>query len=639
VTSRRKLGVEGEREWLVLPLATPSAPGTPERLLEFASVQLFVDRAQAVRPGFRLTKDNSSTVARLCERLEGLPLALELAAAWASLLTPAQMLARLEPRFELLVSYRKDIPPRHRSLRAALDSSYRLLPADLQTFLARLSVFRGGWDLEEAEVVCAAPQALEVLLQLQERSLILTEEVGETMRFRMLEAVREFAREQLEEEAWKELAQRHLDYFLKIAEEAEGAFFTPQQAAWLHRLEREHDNFRGSLAFSLETASGAEQGLRLAGALWRFWLIRGYYSEGREWLGRLLTRSNSEDGGPTRARALNGAAVLAIHQGDQEASRKLLEESLTIWRRLENKKGIADCLNNLGLMAWRQRDHGTARIHLEESLAIRRELGDAQRIADNLNNLGNIASTVGDLRRARDLYQESLAIRRELGDISGIASALNNLGNIACKEGDYAAGHEYYEESLTLERTMGNRQGMAEGMANLGSLNYLRGDYAAARGFYEESLAIRRELGDRLGISTTLNSQAKVARREGDFATARALHRESLSIDYELGNRAYIAISLFDLGWVCVDKEEMERAATLWGAAEALREAIGTVLSTMDRSEYERCLASIQAALGERAFAAAWSAGRMMPLMQAIEMGLDSPSSSQAVLFQDNLAY
>lgn len=309
-TSRHRLGLEGEHEMPVLPLPTPAHPGTPERLLEFASVQLFADRAQAARPDFQVTRRNAEAVAALCHRLEGIPLALELAAGWSGALTPAQMLARLGRRFDLLVSRRQDASPRHRTLWAAMDWSYRLLPADMQQFFARLSVFRSGWTLEAAGAVCAAPRALDSLAELRDRSLVTAEEnEAGGMRFRLLETLREFGAAQLVDGARGALARGHAAYFSSIAQEAKPHLTGADQARWLDRLEDDHDNLRAALDWHQAPEGDADAGLRLAANLVRFWQVRGHLTEGRAIFAALLARPGAD--AEARAEALDGAGSLA----------------------------------------------------------------------------------------------------------------------------------------------------------------------------------------------------------------------------------------------------------------------------------------------------------------------------------------
>jgi predicted ATPase/DNA-binding SARP family transcriptional activator len=668
VTSRQRLHVPGEGEFPVPPLPAPQRPYTPEQLCGCDSVRLFLDRSQAVRPDFQVTAGNAAAVAGVCERLEGIPLAIELAAARAWVLAPAQMLERLEQRFELLTrrQYRGD--PRHRSLRATLDWSYQLLSPELQPFFTRLSVFRGGWTLTAAEVVCEEPQALDCLEQLRECSLVMAEDSGEEIRFRMLETVREYARAQLGPEELTALEQRAAGYYLALAEEAEPELRGPQGKRWLDRLEREHDNLRAALSWSAEREE-AETGLRLAGAVWRFWMERGYWAEGRARLGGLLGLTEPAERTAARAKALNGAGLLACCQGEYATARRLHEESLTISRELGNKWGIAGSLNSLGIVAQGQGEFDMARAFHEESLAISRALGDASSIAHTLLDLGDVAASQGDYQAPRVLLQESLAILRELGDTLGIAEALIALGQHAREQGDCGSARAFLAESLAIHRELDDKSGIAASLNDLGVLAYYEGDDEAAWALCEESLAIQRELGGKLGIAYSFHILAKVACRQRKYETARALHQESLTIRREVGEKRGIAWSLTHLGMLSYHQEEYgaarsllveslelwrelgikvglveaieglaflagvhgqpERVARLLGATASIRETIERGQSKVERPECARQLTAARAILGEVAFERAWAEGQAMTLDHVISDALKEPPNPQ----------
>jgi predicted ATPase/DNA-binding SARP family transcriptional activator/Tfp pilus assembly protein PilF len=675
VTSRHLLGLTGERELFVRPLPIPQERETPEQLSQVESVRLFVDRAQAVKPDFQVTPQNALAVAELCDRLEGIPLAIELAAGRAQVLTPAQMLAQLENRFDFLVSRRRDVAARHRTLREAIEWSFRLLAPDLQRFFAGLSVFRGGWSLEAAETVCEAGAsedagpgpglALDYLAQLRDCSLILTEEAGpgaSAMRFRMLETLRAYATEQLTAGERAALRERHRDCFLALAEAAEPHLLDAEQMAWLERLETEHDNLRAATEWR-GTQESAGAGLRLAIALRRFWEIRGYAREGRLYLADLLAQEQAAPRTALRASALIGAGRLAEVQGDYAAARALYEESLAIARESGERPGLAESLYHLGVLAQEQGDYGAARLLLEESLAIRREFGDSAGVAASLNALGNVASHRGDYAAARRLYEESLTLRRALEDRRGIAASLTNLGLLLHEQGDAASARALHTESLALHRALGDKSGAAASLTNLGRVATDEGDFAAARTLFEETLAIRRELGEKQGIATSLNNLGVVALYQEDFPAARAFFEESLTLRRLLGARRGIASSLANLGHVTwklqdytvarslaeqslailceladkrgiADRLEMfalldasegqpARAARLFGAAEALRADIAAPLAAVEREEYAPHIARVREALGEAAFAAAWAQGHSMTPEQAVDCALD----------------
>ena len=659
VTSRQRLDLEGEQEFPVQPLPTPVRPGPPERLLEYASVQLFVDRAQKVRPEFRVTVRNAGSVAALCHYLEGIPLAIELAAAWVSTLTPTQMLERQSNRFGWLESRRKDVTERHRSLRAAIDWSYRLLTPELQRFFAQLSVFRGGCTLEAAGQVTGyreqgtgegqegvarqsrshkaqesifpgtcnlspvtpplfpmtSNQALDYLTQLQERSLVAAEEYDEEMRFRMLETLREYAAERLDTQERGVLQRGHLQYFLALAEEAAPNLSKPEQAMWLDRLGAEYDNLRAALAWALENDAAA--GLRLGLALYPFWEVRSLFVEGCAWWERLLAKS---DVAPPklRAKALHCLATLLWSLGDYAQAHALFEESLTLKRNAGDIWDLAKTLNNLGLVVLDQGDYTAANALFEECLTLCRNIGNREGIANALGNQGNIANIRGDYAAARRFMEESLAIKREIGHQWGIALSLSNLGGVLCRQGDYTGARALFEESLAIRRELGDRHGIGSALNNLGIVALEQGDYETARPLFEESLATKKELGDKQGMANALTNLGIVAREEGDYAAARAFLAEGLAIRHAIGNVHGIVLSLYALGRLATAQGEAEQAARLFGAMEALCESIGIAVPSDEVDHYEQDLATLRTALGEEAFAAAWSEGRAMQPEHAV---------------------
>jgi predicted ATPase/DNA-binding SARP family transcriptional activator len=559
VTSRERLELAGEQELIVLPLPTPRMPaarsrsaeaaapsgpnGTLAALMGYASVQLFADRARAARPEFRLTPENAGEVAALCDRLEGLPLAIELAAAWATMLTPVQMVSRLERRFELLVSLRRDLPARHRTLWATLEWSYQLLSPALQRFFGQLSVFRGGWTLEAAQAVCDEPQALAHLRRLQESSLVVVEEAGGAMRYCLLETLREFAAERLAPEEHAELGRRHAEFFLALAERAGLEWAGVAQGEWLERLDAEHDNLRAALAWSQSAAGNLELGMALGGALGWFWIARGYLTEGREQSARLLALERlprspqapeaphpSPEGRVVRARLLGGAGMLSGEQGDYEAAREYCQESLALYRQAGNEKGIAAALLHLGAVVREQGDLEAARSYFEEAVAIQRRTGAQGGIAVALANLGSVDLCQGDAEAARPLFEESRALYAQLRDKRGEAWTLHNLAMIARQSGDLASGCILEEQSLALRRELGDRQGIATCLTGFA-------EQARAEGQPERAarmLGAMEAVSGAIGHALTRHEQAlyerevaaaRAALGEERFAAARAAGR------------------------------------------------------------------------------------------------------------------
>ena len=462
VTSRALLRVSGEHCVPVPPLQTP-APGEPldaESLLRYEAVQLIVERAGAVAPDVKLTGDNAHVVAEICQRLDGLPLAIELAAARSNLLSFPEMLTRLRHGLGLLTSGARDLPERQRTIRATIEWSHALLGPDERMLFRRLGVFSGGWTLDAVQAVCGegepGPAVLEALGTLVDSSLVRRDAANRTeARFRMLESVREYALESLRESGEADqLRRRHAEYFLVLGEEAEAEaeFFGFQQVGWLDRLEEEHDNLHAALRWSMDRGGG-NTGLRLAGALSPLWIHRGHLAEGSRWLEEALRIG---DGAPAafRAKALLGAGGVANMRGEWESARTAFEESLSLYRSLGDKTGAMRALVNLGNSVHKVGDHEQARAYYEEGRELARELGDRRMEGGVLNNLGEMARLDGDYRRAVALYEESLLLGRDAGEDESASMPKTNLALIAIHEGEYGRATALLREALELDRAI-----------------------------------------------------------------------------------------------------------------------------------------------------------------------------------------
>jgi predicted ATPase/DNA-binding SARP family transcriptional activator len=596
VTSRRTLRLTGEQELALLPLPTPRMSGlkTPDALMSYPSVQLFVDRARAAQPGFALSEANAAAVGELCDRLDGLPLAIELAAARTAMLGPRGMLACLEKRFELLVSRHRDTPARHRTLRAAVETSYRLLPQELQRFFSRLSVFRGGWTLEAAEAVCAECRArcLDYLEQLRDSSLILAEgdpshSALPEVRFRMLETLREYAWEQLTASGERSVIQRrHQEWCLYLSERAFARSEWPELAVWLARLEAEIDNLRAALAWCAEAADAdlhreaAAAGLRLATALWWFWFRSGNLAEGRQWLEGALARSGNLPAN-LRAPAFLCLAHAASARGEREPAESL-------WR------------------ATRQ-EH-------ERALTLARAGGDRRTIAEATLALAEVADRTGDVESARKHADEARRRMQALGDRDGLIRAIRTLG-----------GERAWRHAAEVRQQMeaaGDRGGLNHAIWLMATLALSRGERQTARELLEELTPLCRKGCESGLLFHALGVMGHLARDEGDYARARACYGESLVLRRKIGSRYALVQSLEDLAVLAGREQRAERAARLWGAAEAFCEALGVPQPVIDRREYERAISEGRAALGDAAFAAAWAEGRRMTLEDACAYAL-----------------
>jgi predicted ATPase/Tfp pilus assembly protein PilF len=578
-TSREALGIGGEALYPVPSLSLPDPRRLPavDQLSQFEGVRLFTERARAVQPAFTLTERNAMAVVHLCQRLDGIPLAVELAAARVKSLPVDQIAARLDDRFRLLTGGSRTALPRHQTLRAAMEWSYDLLSPEERGVLRRIAVFAGGLTLEAAESVSAgaevpAEEVFDLVTRLVDKSLVVAAGEEHGARYRLLDTIREYALGRLLESGEADEARRrHLDWYLTLVEQARPEFFRgPEPGAWLERLDLEHDNLRAALAWSDAEPEGGDAGLRLAAGLWRFWEIRGYVAEGRGWLEKMLGRTTGSIS-LLRANALTGAGVLAYIQGDYRA----------------------------------------AFAFHEESLALHRRLGDPHSIAYAANNLANAAVLQGDYARARALYEEALGLARESGDWRGIGFGLINLADVFARQEEYAEAEALFEKSLAIFSEMDDRWGAAYALDNFGLMASRRSDFAAARTHYERALALSRELGDARATARTLTHLADLASQQGDVAGARSLYAEGLGIRQTLGDMSGIASALERLAWVATG-EHPDRSVRLLGAAQALRQTIGASLNPSAREEYDRRLASLQERLGEERFKAAWEEGRKM---------------------------
>jgi predicted ATPase/DNA-binding CsgD family transcriptional regulator len=592
VTSRVVLHVSGEHEYVVPPLelADTNESFNLETLRQCAAVDLFVQRATAIKPDFALSDANAAIVAGICARLDGLPLAIELAAARIKLLPPAALLARLERRLQVLTGGPRDLPARQQTLRGTLDWSYQLLSADEQRLFRRLAVFAGGCTLDAAEAVCrdatvVQRDLLDIVASLIDNSLL--QQVGhegDEPRLAMLETIREYALERLAASGDLEAAgKQHAVYFLALAEEAEPQLVGAEQIRWLSRLDREHDNLRAALRWTLERGE-TETTLRLGGALWRFWFRRGYLSEGRGWLEETLAANGGADAS-LRAKALTGAGVLAHYQGDLSRAAALCAESLALCRRLRNTSGIVDALHGLAL----------------------------------------IARSGGNYAAARAMYVESLALLQESGDRWRIAYARTYLGIVHFMQHDVAAARRSVEEGLALFRDVGDLWGIARSLSMLGEMTIAAGDAGTAQALLSESLALHREVEDRLGVTRSLFALGDAALVQGDVQSARRIYAECVTLLAELGDRLVLAQCFAGLATVAATDGHFVRAARLSGATAALVEAVGgTESSLTDVIDFARGLAIVRAELSEEAFAVAWADGQAMSLEQAMAYALES---------------
>jgi predicted ATPase/transcriptional regulator with XRE-family HTH domain len=624
-TSRESLNLRAEWVFGVQGLPLPHDPLAIE-IESSSAVKFFVRCAKQARVDFELKDEERSSVLRICQLVEGLPLGIELAATWVRVLSCAEIALEIERSIDFLSTSVKDMPERHRSMEAVFNHSWDLLNEAEQNVFMKLSIFRGGFTREAAEQVAGG--TLPLLSALTHKSLLYRAE-GE--RFDLHDLLRQYARERLLESGdFEKTCDRHLNYFLGFVEQAEANLRGGKQLYWLDRLERDHDNLRAALEWSLRPEKNAdkrtrgrkeqfaEDALKLTGMLYLFWKRRDHWSEGRKWLQRSLAQAKDLPASPEYSRALNAAVLLAVEQADTNTAQRLSEENLSLSRELGDRRSLAWALSSLGLVLWKRKDFVAARAHCEEGLAIFRELGDEFAVADALHFLGHITINQNDYEAARSYLQESLETCQKLQNQIGVTEALGDLGLLAYLQKDHSAAYKYLEESLEGFREAASLPGIESALNRLGDLARYQGDYEQAGRLYSESLALYRNMNDMDEIPSLLHNLGYVAQHHGDNAQALALFKEGLAIQMKMGNQAGIAECLVGIAGVLVALGRPEEGARLFGAAEVLFETLNLVFWPANRLEYDRNLGLLRDALDESVLSAAWEAGRAMSVEQAV---------------------
>jgi predicted ATPase/DNA-binding SARP family transcriptional activator len=665
VTSRERLGVDGEALLAVPPLGVPGPRELdPGQIARSEAVQLFADRATAVQRAFVLDEDTAPAVSRICRRLDGIPLAIELAAARVRMLPPPQIAERLDDRFDLLTSGNRGVLPRHQTLRAAIDWSYRLLAGPERELFGRLSVFAGGFTLEAAEQVCGDPgtgpaDVLESLSRLVDQSLVIAEDHGQA-RFRMLETLRRYAGERLDESAAAaQLRRRHADYYLRLAERAEPLLRGPGQATWLRALESDRDNLSAAMDWAFR--GDPDAAVRFASALAYFWLIGRHRSAVRQRIAEAVDKAQDASPGH-RARMLTWAAMLANVDGRPDEAAAQAQEAYELFQDSAGRGGpdpwgLALCEAILGLALGLRGEVSQATELLEAGRARFGAAGDDWGTAIATLLHGYVTSFTAQHERGTALARASLAGFRAAGDQWGQTMALELLGLLARRQGAFGAAVSAYEEALGVVRDLGLRDEVPFLLADLGDLHVHLGDFETAAVLHKEALGLALDTGARDAAALARSGLALAARRQGDHGRARELYRQALSFYRETARTPELAYSLASLGYVeelrgdldaaaachqeslrlaqdlpdgapvalaleglaCVAAagRQPRRAAVLLGAAAALRERTGTPLLAQDRADVDRAASAATGALGAQAFAGLLDEGRRMSVQEA----------------------
>jgi predicted ATPase/DNA-binding SARP family transcriptional activator len=646
-TSREPLGVAGETTWLVPSLALPdprllalSGMELVNGLKQVEAIQLFVERATATLPTFTLIPDNAAAIAQICRRLDGIPLAIELAAARVKLLSVAQLAARLDDCFQVLAGGSRTTLPRQQTLRAAIDWSYQLLTAEERALFQRLAVFAGDWNLEAAEAIASAWSLdyrdrsksfheqttlnsqfsiLNVLARLVDKSLVaVVDTSGGEARYRLLETVRQYGHEKLRESGEEpEIQRRHAHFYLALAEQAELGLRGSDARRWSDQLMAEYDNLRLALAWSLSSAGDVALGLRLAAALEWFWNLRGLSGEGRGWIKNLLARSGPADDARVRAKALSSACFMAYLLSDYPAAQARGRESVALFRETDDQHGLAYALWHLGQAIFgtlSQPHPEPARPLFEESVALFRDVGDAWGLGEALVWLTTSAFYQGDDAMVRAAGEESLAAFRAVGEVAQAAVPLHMLAWVAFREGDQATARAHSEVCLAIMRENADKPGIAIMLGTIGKLVCIQGDYPAARAAFDERLALWRAIGNNGELAHTLIWLGIVDCRLGDHRQAATHLTAGLALLREQDDQQGLALCLAGLAEAACGTRSLDWAAQLFGAAQSLLDTIGALPNLMDRNEYDQIVDIIRAHLDETA----WAAWRAQPLQQAL---------------------
>jgi len=636
-SSREALGIAGEQTYRVpsLTLPDPKQAHSIASVTAFEAVQLFIERATLAMADFRVSNRNASTLASICNRLDGIPLAIELAAARVSSLSIEDINRRLDERFRLLTGGSRTALPRQRTLRSLIDWSYDLLNDAERLTLQRLSVFSDGWAIGSAEQVLPGDgiedgDVLDLLTSLCDKSLVIFAQGEANGRYRLLETVRQYAREKLLESGRVKAVQaRHRDCFLRLVKGAEFGLLDERQTEWLQRLDEEYENLRAALEWNIAEGE-LESNFELCHGIAPFWIARARFSDGGYWCGRVLQMPGAEKHSAAFQKLLNAAGLMAYHQSDYPAARAFFEKSLAITRQLGNRQNLAKVLGNMGLVATKQGHLARARALHEENLAIMREQGNQSGIAAAMHNLAIVVNLQGDFATARVLAEQSLAIKRQLGDPRRIANAACQLAMVVANQGDVAYAWSLNNEGLEMQRKLGDRASTALTLNHLATLACLQRDFSTAQTLSRESLVIMRELQHGEGIAESLMNVANAAYEMRDYETAQTAIEEALAIRRDRKDQFGIAGSLDGLAAIAAAIGHSFNAARIWGAVERIRAEGESSLSPIERKYHDRHVETARnAAKDGAAFDRAWRQGGEWTIEQAIAYACGSATSTR----------
>ena len=634
ITSREVLGVKGELSWRVPSLVFPDLKSAlkPEQLTQYEAVRLFIERALLVQPYFKVDPRNAPVIAQICSRLDGIPLAIEFAAARVKALSVDQIAKRLDDRFRLLTRGNHTELERHQTLRAVIDWSYNLLNADEKKLLSRLTVFMGGWTLEAAEQVCVRQEGefdvLEMLSDLIDKSLVIMDGSGVEARYRLLETTRQYGQEKLaESNERKELHDRHLAYFVELAEKGNSEITGPHQAEVIDLLDAELDNFRAAFDWCVSNQY-TEQALQMLGALGWAWDMRGYYNEVRSWFEKIRMTGNCADYPEVYARLLNHLGRFAVDFDHRPEAGSILEESRAIWMKLgpQGERGLADVLCFLGMnAAGNERDLDRAVDFYKQSLELAQKCDNQRTIAGSMLFLGQIEFERGHIPAALNLCEQSLEMSRRVGDLLVIAIASGTLGNwLAYEQGDYEKAQPLLDQQLKIDERLQFRFGLASALIDSGGLYLHRGDYIQAERFFERSMNVSRDLGLNWHVSFNVFLFGLIALHRNDYSSAMFRFMEYFDTARVFDKETSLCRFLMGMSAIAGGTNRAERCARLFGAAQAALEASGFRMHQFDRAEFDRHIQIARDQLGDARFDMLSYEGRSMTFEQAIQTAIET---------------
>ena len=617
-SSREALGIEGENPYRVPSLSLADSHSDLKTIGQCEAVQLFVERTKTILPGYALTELNAPTIAQICQRLDGIALAIELAASCVKILKVEQIRERLDDAFRLLTGGSRTALPRQQTLRGTIDWSYNLLSVEERIVLQSLSVFVGGWTLDAAESVCDNDNMLDLLTRLVDKSLVAVdlEHIYEP-RYYLLETIRQYAREKLAESGEGErIRAKHLDYFLKLAQRAEPELYGAGQIEWSQRLEDEYENTWAALEWSLLNNPARAQ--QLAAALWWSWELNGHLREGYEWLEKMLA-VNPEEKTIIRAKLLTGAGWLTSMLGlGEQIGKTYCEASIVLFRELGDEQSTALSLFVLSALAVSHSDYAQALALTEKSRELFRKAGNKWGVRSAFLQLGGIVRAQENFEQAQKSYEESLLLAKEIGDQEGLGVALLSIGTIAEKQGDDERAIELYEEALRIEKVVRHKIAISWALVALGMIHIRRGDYAKAEALFDENIEISRKTGKQADIAYSLQALGMIACYQGNYPKARSLYTESLRLLLPLGDRVDLAECIISIARFLAAQGSFEKFARLLGAAEGVVPDIKKKMFALFNIETEKYVTNARGALGEEAYTAAHEAGGQMNLDEAV---------------------